>query len=78
MPLASGTGCRKHSAAQAFFTSTSPKFALRKLAPEVLPSVSRAPDHIPSHPDFSGSLKNSDPKKGKEIVNLRDRSLYRW
>ena len=32
-PPAPGTGCRKSSAAQAFFTSAFPKFALRKLLP---------------------------------------------
>lgn len=75
MLVASGTGCRKHSAAQAFFTSVFPKFALRNLLLGVLPSLSRAPDHIPSHPDFSGSLKNSDPTKGsgKEAVNVRNK-----
>lgn len=56
--LAPGTGCRKPSAAQAFFTSAFPKFALRKLRqPPGSPSLSRAPDHIPSLPSFSGTWR---------------------
>ena len=77
VPRAAGTGCRKPSAAQAFFTSAFPKFALRKLRPPPGSplSLTRSRPH-PFPPQLLWNLEHNDQNKGTgKTVNVMSKAI---